>query len=266
MPRHRAPVQTQAGAGQRHRVPWLGPILPWWWHATGFVAYLHTVARFRRDGHLVPSPTHAPVNLKLGLRGLSIVDKLTKGACVISLGTDNPQVPGNGPVLAAFEEQQERLAAHLQRVADLETDLRAARAVLAMQEREWDSAFGALGTFTESATGGVPVAVLGAGFDVRRTAGTLPQVEAPTEVTVEFTDRPGETLLTWKRPKGAVAFIMEWAVDFRDEASWQYCGTVTDTQAKLRVAGPGQRVWFRVAAVSSRGTGPWSTPVARQVL
>ena len=59
---------------------------------------------------------------------------------------------------------------------------------------------------------------------------------------------------------------MEWAVDFRDEASWQYCGTVTDTQAKLRVAGPGQRVWFRVAAVSSRGTGPWSTPVARQVL
>ena len=205
------------------------------------------------------------MNLKLGLRGLSIVDKLTKGTCVISLGTDNAQVPGNGPALAALKEQQERLTAHLQQVANLEADLRAARTALAMQEKEWDSAFGALGIFTESATGGVPEAVLGAGFDVRRTAGTLSQVEAPAEVTVEFTDRPGETLLTWKRPTGAVAFIMQWAADFRDDASWQYCGTVTDTQAKLRVAGPGQRVWFRVAAVSSRGTGPWSTPVARQV-
>ena len=144
--------------------------------------------------------------------------------------------------------------------------LRAARTVLAGQEKEWDSAFGAVGTFTESATGGVPAALLGAGFDVRRTAGPLPPMEAPKEVTVELTELPGESLLTWKRPKGAVAFVMQWAADYRAEASWQNCGTVTDTQAKRTVAEPGQRVWFRVAAVSSRGTGPWCMPVARLVL
>ena len=205
------------------------------------------------------------MNLKLGLRGLSILDKLTRGAIVISFGKDNPQVPGNGPVLAAFEAQQERLTAHLQNVAILEGELRAARALLATQEKEWDSAFGALGSFTESATGGVPAAVLSAGFDVRRTATTLPPVEAPTELAVEFTGSPGETLLSWKRPKGGIAFIMQWSAEVFVEDSWQYCGTVTDTQAKLRVAEPGQYVWFRVAAVFSSGTGPWSAPIARAV-
>lgn len=235
---HRAPVQTQMGAMQMHRVPWPMHTMPWPWRDSGFVTQAHTIARCRCDWHLAPSPTYTPINLKLGIRGFSILEKLNKGTLVISFSKDNPAVPGNGPVLAAFETQQDLLQAQIERVRVLEGELRAARAALASEESAWDSAFRTLGIFTESATGGMPAAVLGAGFDLRRTARTLPQVEAPTEVTVDFTDWPGESLLTWKRPKGAVAFILQWTADFRDEASWKSGGTVTDTQEKLRVAEP----------------------------
>lgn len=206
------------------------------------------------------------MNLKLGLRGLSILDKISKGACALTCGTDNPKVPGNGPVLAAFQTQQERLVALQAEVGSLEVELRAARARVAEQEKVWDSAYGALGIFTESATAGEPDALFSAGFDVRRKATALPAVEAPEKVTVEFTERPGESLIAWKRPKGAASFVVQWSADLGEGASWHYGDTVTDTQARLSVTQPGQCVWFRVAAVSARGTGPWSTPAARPVL
>lgn len=197
---------------------------------------------------------------------LPIVEKLGKGATIISMSTDNPNVPGNEAALAAFAAVQAELAAAN---AAYFSAVTTAQALLTVRDGlvvKWNSALNGLAGFTECATGGKPVKILGAGFDVRSGKSPPRPVTQITRVAVAYTGTPGYSDVTWQRDPHADAYRVQWSPEEITDDGWREIGVVTEASFRGNGATPGQRCWYRVAGVNRLGQGPWSDPALRPVM
>ncbi len=197
---------------------------------------------------------------------LPIVDKLVKGQTIISLSTDNPNVPGNEAALATFAAVQADLAeAHAAYFSAVTT----AQQLLTVRDglvAKWNAAVNGLAGFTECATGGVPEKILSAGFDVRSGKTPPRPVAQITRVSVAYTGTPGYSDVTWRRDPHADAYRLQWSPEEITDDGWREIGVVTEASFHGNGATPGQRCWYRVAGVNRLGQGPWSEPALRPVM
>ncbi|MGB8170000.1 MAG: fibronectin type III domain-containing protein [Chthoniobacteraceae bacterium] len=197
---------------------------------------------------------------------LPIPDKLVKGQDIITKSTANPNVPGNTATLAAFSAAQAALTA-----ANAAYEANRQAATMLMTERDnaleaWLVKLTLLAAFTESATDGLAEKIQSAGFAVRSEATPPQPVGQVQNVRVGYNGSPGYSDVRWDRDPNADAYMVQCSPDPITETSWKNMGTVTRARFEGNGATPGQRCWYRIAAVNALGEGPWSEPALRPVM
>jgi len=197
---------------------------------------------------------------------LSVSEKCERGRTIITMSTDNPDVPGNAPFVAAFAEAQDGLAAAELALALLRSSLEEGLIRRDGMEKLWDQRIGQLAGFTQAATGGNRVAITGTGFGVRERNAKPQPLPAPSFLTATTNGSPGKTKLTWEPLDGAASYLVEMCPDVFGEAAWTQVDTPTKSSCELNGAEPGKPCWFRVAGVNPTGQSPWSAPACRQVM
>ena len=239
---------------------------------SGPYAYFDSGARFDEGfryapAGVVPSTTKSKMStLALNISQLTIPQKIQKGNSYVQMGSDNSNVPGNGPAIAVLSTA----------VADLTTSNAAyedarqtAKQLLAARNaalENFTAAATALGVFTESATGGDAEKILSAGFDIKSDPVPPQPVEQILNVKVSYTGTPGYSEVRWKRDVAADAYVVECCQDPITPEGWMGSGTVVETKFTGNGAIPGKACWYRVAGLNRIGQGPWSEPALRPVM
>lgn len=200
------------------------------------------------------------------ISGLNVIQKTEKGATLISMGTSNPLVPGNGPCLAAFSTSQAALIAANAAVQALRDALTHEIAIRDGTELVWNEQCTKLADYTQTATNGVETSILSSGFGVRGPNTPPAPLAAPTGVTASLNGSPGNTKVKWKGVVGAVSYLVEMSPEPMTATSFTQVATATKTSCDAGGAEPGKMAWFRVAGVGPTGTGPWSAPAQRAVM
>jgi hypothetical protein len=200
------------------------------------------------------------------LSNLTILEKIAKGQNIITLSTNNPNVPGNTAAVAALSTAQQALVA-ANAAADQARDISKQRtAARDTALATWAGTVTNLAAVTQNATGGDADKILTTGFDVKAEASTPQPVGQVTDVRVNFNGMPGYSKLVWKRESNADAYVVQRSPDPITEASWANQGTVTEAKFEGNGVVPGQKYWYRVAGVNRLGQGPWSEPALRPVM
>ena len=104
--------------------------------------------------------------------------------------------------------------------------------------------------------------IIGAGFRVKKPRGSRPAVTAPQNIQVESGTNTGEVLISVDAVADAKTYFFEYAVDQDlEKNAWV---SELDSRCVHLVRGlkPGQKYWFRVAAVGLRGAKAYSNVIA----
>lgn len=193
----------------------------------------------------------------------TIVEKPGYGLQVITMGTNNPSVPGNGPVLAEFATVNTQLLNLNAEIDVVREQLRSK-----VSEREtllpiWNAKLNAVAGYTLGATGGNPAAIESAGFYVVPPRTPSQPLEAPINVRVTTNGSPGVSKITWKPVEDAWSYLLQ---SSEDGIEWSESIACTKARHETTGAEPGKVCWFRVAGLNPLGQGPWSEPARRPVM
>lgn len=205
-------------------------------------------------------------NIAMNTSKLSIPEKLGKGQEIITMSTANPAVPGNTALVTALSTAQAALVAANAAFEQGRQDCKQMMAARDAALVEWNAAVNGLAAFTESATGGDPTEILSTGFAVKAQPSPPQPVAQVLNVRVAFTGDPGYSEVSWKKESNADAYVVECSQEPITDASWRNMGTVVGVKYVGNGAIPGQKCWYRVAAVNRDGRGPWSEPALRPVM
>lgn len=223
------------------------------------------------SGARYDDPTPQPSNHKMAqittnISGLTVPQKITKGADVAAKQLNNPLIPGNGPTLAAFSAAQSALLAAQTTMTEARESLRQATVARDQAEAAWDGKITLLADFTQTATGGSENGILSGGFGVRPPAGPIKPLTAPENLKVATNGAPGVSKLRWTPVPGAASYLVQCCADPITPAGWRQVDAGTKTNIEIPGAVPGEVCWFRVAAIGAAGDGPWCLPAQRPVV
>lgn len=199
------------------------------------------------------------IKYKLGLRNLPAREKMTRARRIVN---GLARLPLEKRVHVRLEELQASRAEtealekeHARLVVAARATLSRLKAARAGYFHKLDGAAVHLSFSAQSAAD-----FQAAGLDVKAPLTPIGLAAAPTELRAVPVggERMGKVGLHWKRPVRRCVFLIEYTSDSKGHTGWQnFRGTET---AKRVVDGlePGRLYWFRVAALNSAGTGPWS--------
>lgn len=202
----------------------------------------------------------------LNVSKLTLLQKLAKGQDIITKSTNNPSVPGNTAALATFVTAQTALT---EANAALEAHRQTGDTLLTARDNAlatWLLSLQGLAGTTQAITNGNAEEFESAGFDARAERQTPQPVVQVENVKVSFTGMPGHSAVLWKRQGQSDAYVVERSPEPITATSWENVGTVSEAKYEGNGAVPGQKYWYRVAAVNNLGQGPWSMPAERPVM
>ena len=205
-------------------------------------------------------------NIAINTNGIPIPAKIVKGQEIITMSTNNPNVPGNTAALTAFSNAQADLIAANDAYETARQSLANLLSVRNDALATWNTSLNGLAGVTQSITQGDRTKILSTGFDVRSAPTPPPPASAPGPITVKLNGTPGVSKLSWPRVQDAKSYIVEQSPDPITGTSWEQVDTPTKASCAIPGAEPGKLIWFRVAAVGANGTSPWSGPASRPVM
>lgn len=189
-----------------------------------------------------------------------------KGQKIISMSTNNPNVPGNAAAVATLAAAQTALEEAAQAADTARETAKQKTAARDTAMAMWVAAANGLAAFTENATGGNADKILTTGYDVKSDPTPPVPVGQIMGVRVSFTGKPGYSKVEWNNDRNADAFVVERSPDPITATSWENQGTVAEAKYEGNGAIPGKMYWYRVAGVNRLGQGPWSEPALRPVM
>jgi hypothetical protein len=206
--------------------------------------------------------------IKINVSNLPVAEKLARGATFQAMGASNPNVPGNGPVLAELATAQTALQAALLACEEARNVSKQRTAECQVAMVTWMNSVTNVASFTQSVTGGDAGKMLSAGFEVCNppTPLPVPELVAVTGVTVALDAMPGHSEVSWNPVPGADGYLVQGSADPITATSWLWPEIAMATQCGCNGALPGQKYWYRVAAFNGAGQGPWSSPTERPVM
>jgi hypothetical protein len=141
-----------------------------------------------------------------------------------------------------------------------------ATAIRNARHRELRQLLNQLAGHVASVAEGNELAILSSGFSVRKRSTPAPEPAMPTGLQAYISDHTGRVDLSWQPVFPAVTYHIQWTVtDPTDEKGWQLAAVSTRSSAKLTGLPSGQVSYFRVAAINTKGLGPWSQVVSTLV-
>ena len=201
--------------------------------------------------------------VKQDLQGKSVPEKLTYGTSV----TASMKAAGGGALFASLEAKRiaaEEATKKLSKAKETADETRkAADAAIDSQhnaEETYNLAFTELGRGVDDVAKGDKTIIDKAGmqsfFPGKATpVGELPQVQ---NLSLTEGDNPGELDGHHDPVNGAGSYLIQKSIATDD--NWTFAATSTSSSFTLTGLGSGVKVWVRVAAVGSAGTGPFSDP------
>ena len=190
-------------------------------------------------------------------------DLLEKAEHIVQRMDQNAAFPNPTPALATVTTAIEALRIA---VVDALDGGRTATAIRRTRHEELRSLVNNLGDYVSNVAAGNELAILSTGFTVRRKPDPAPEPGMPQDVKVSMSDHVGRADLSWMPEAPAVTYHVQWnGTDMNDEKSWQLVAVSTRSSAKVTGLPSAQLSHFRVAAIGTRGMGPWSQVVSTLV-
>lgn len=219
-------------------------------------------------GPQVAAVTKVMARVKMNVSKLSAAQRLIRSAEVQAMSASNPNVPGNGPVLAELATAQTALQAALLACEEARNIAKQRTAECHAAMAAWMTAMTNVASFTQSATGGDAGKILSAGFEVCNppTPLPVPPLVAVSGVTAALNGQPGHSVVSWNPVPGADGYLVQGSPDPFTATSWLWPEIAMTTRCECNGANPGQKYWYRVAAFNASGQGPWSSPTERPVM
>lgn len=155
-------------------------------------------------------------------------------------------------------------------VNKLETDSMAAKSgahplvtVMNQTAKAVDKSFRKLAMYVDRIADGDPAIIQKSGFNVSK----QPEPSNRKSFEVEAGENPCEVILYRKAQPGARSYAWQYVMGAlpANDKSWIFAGCSTQTRFVVTGLESGSKCWFRVAAVTSSGVGPWSDPVMKVV-
>lgn len=194
--------------------------------------------------------------IKKNLSRLNATQLVDKSKFIEARMQDNPAFPDPVPALADITTARTTLEAAITAAMD---GGRTATAIRRARARELKLLLDQLAGHVASLAEGNALAILGSGFEVRRTATPTSEPAAPTGLDATITAFAGRVDLRWKPVKHAVAYQVHLnRTDPADASAWQLAGISTRTSFRATGLAPASTTWFRVSAVGTAGIGPLS--------
>jgi hypothetical protein len=194
---------------------------------------------------------------------LSSTKLASKAEFIVGRMTDNPAFPDAAPFVAAVATAATALRAAF---VDALDGGKTATAIKNSRHRELKGALDRLAGHVSSVAGGNELAILSAGFGVRKPASPLPEPAMPTNLRASISDHTGRVDLTWDAVVPAVSYQTQWTGgDPSDEKGWELVTVSTRSSVKVTGLPSGKVSYFRVAGIGTKGMGPWSQVVSTLV-
>lgn len=196
--------------------------------------------------------------IKVGLDGLSALEKVAKALYIEGKLTGNASFPTPQPTVAALTAARTKLENAIAAALNGGKDATFAKNTA---EDELDELIVQEAGYVVSVAGGDEALILSAGYEVRKPGspiGPLPQV---ANLRADLTDQPGEILLDWDPQYGAHEFEAQRNDgDPADELGWKVVAFTTKSKHLDKGLASGSTHWYRVRARGTAGDSPFSDP------
>jgi hypothetical protein len=203
------------------------------------------------------------IAVALNLFGLKPEEKVAKLQTAITKCTGNATVPTPDPTVVDCQAAHDAADVGIKAVDAEEETLKTLRM---HRDQLVDAAmlkYSALGSFVEvkAIKANDPSIVTGAGFDLAGAVTPTPNVVSRvTNLALTHGDFDGSVDASWDRDKKAKSYKVQMSIDPLTDASWKEVDTTSKSSYTLKNLTSGQKIWVRVCAVGSNGSGPWSDP------
>jgi hypothetical protein len=203
----------------------------------------------------------------LNLKNRSVMNKVEMGRQVAAAIDGNADFPNPLPTVAATNSASDELETAYNEAELARQAAKEKTALLKQKEAAFDKNMNKVGNYVENTADGDETKILGAGLQVKAKAvrhqDRLPK---PEHLKASNSEMPNEIILQWDKVVGAKNYHIEICLDPMEENTWVH--TRYSTRLKAAVGGlvSGQRYWFRVSAINSRGEGAWSEAVSRMAM
>ncbi|MBI3509601.1 MAG: fibronectin type III domain-containing protein [Bacteroidetes bacterium] len=201
--------------------------------------------------------------LKVGLRGLTVPEKVQQVRQVITDMTGNSNFTTPNPSLATVTAAANDLETAFN-AAQIARDAAKTKTVIQNDKEEHlDLLFSQLGGYVQTMSNGNTTIINSAGFDIAITHAHIGEMPKPQNVNATTGDNPGEVDLHWDRIAGCKIYEMEYTSDPAGLTGWLRAGTTTKSSFAVQNLNSGTKFLFRIAAVGTKGQGPWSDSVTK---
>jgi len=191
-----------------------------------------------------------------GTSKLTSAELAAKADFIVERMTGNAAFPDAASLLTVITAATATLRAAMRDALD---GGRTATAIKYARHKELRLLLNQLAGHVASVAEGNELAILSAGFGVRKPGKPAPEPEMPADVRAYISDHTGRVDLTWAPVDPAVTYHIQWtAGDPSDEKAWQLVAVSTRSSAKVTGLPSGQVSYFRVAGIGTKGMGPWS--------
>ena len=140
-------------------------------------------------------------DVKVGLRNLSVPQKIAKATAIVNQMTGNASYPTPNPALADVTTKTTALDAANSAAEALKQASKAQTVLLNLTEDELDALLNQLADYVNNTAAGDEQTILSSGFDVIDTTGDVEPLYAPEDFHGTTGDEVGEANLMWNRLK-----------------------------------------------------------------
>ena len=201
---------------------------------------------------------HEMATIKIGLVGLSALEKVAKALFIDTKLAGNITFPGAAALLVLLTAARVKLEATIAAALD---GGKAATFAKNEAEAEVDELITQIAGYVVSVAGHDEALILSAGFDVRKPSSSIGDLFAPGNLRADLTSKTGEIRSDWDVVYGA----HEYEVQRNDgdpvvEADWRPLGMTTQSKYLDKGLTSGSTHWYRVRARGTAGDSPWSDP------
>jgi hypothetical protein len=205
------------------------------------------------------------VQIKLDLRAKPVPEKVQFARQIVTDMTGNANFATPNPALETVLTATIKLESAYN---DAQTAKDLAKAKTSLQkdaENTLETILNNLGNYVEIIANGNPSIVKSAGMGIRGENVTLvPKFAVKTAAIKAVTgDNEGEMRLSWNSVFNARSYEVQVCLGPIKPEGWTHAGTSTKSQYTVTKLESIKKYWFRVAAITKDGPGPWSDPVAK---
>ncbi len=194
--------------------------------------------------------------LKKGTSRLTPTGMVDKARLVEKRMADNAAFPTPIPTLTSIADARVALEVAITAAMD---GGRTATAIRRHRFKELKQLLDQLAGYVSSVAEGNELAILSSGFEVRRNGPPAAEPSAPKGLAATLSVHPGKAELSWEPVKEAATYHVQVNRISPDEASaWELIAVTTRSRSSITGLASAKVHWFRVAAIGTKGMGPWS--------